>query len=100
MMRTAEERIARRVLNELIGAPDASDFALTTNMKDLPGAEAAADRPEVEQTKLQLQSAGKQIELAKLAWMPQVGLRLWFEADRQSFVNRGGANWMVGVSLK
>jgi len=92
MMRTAEERIARRVLNELIGAPDASEFALTTNMKNLPVAEAAADRPAVEQSKLQLHSAGKQIELAKLAWMPQVGLRLGFEADRQRFENRGGAN--------
>lgn len=100
LMRKAEARIAQRVLNELIGAPADSEFEFTTVMKVTTLAEGATKRPEVEQSQIQTESARKQGELAKLAWMPQVGLRLGFEADRQRFVNRGGANWMAGVSLK
>jgi outer membrane protein TolC len=32
--------------------------------------------------------------------LPQVSFRAGFEADRQRFVTRGGANWMASVSLR
>jgi outer membrane protein TolC len=54
----------------------------------------------VEQKRLEVDLARKQGELARLAWMPQVGARVGFEADRQRFVTRAGSNWMAGVSLK
>ena len=32
--------------------------------------------------------------------LPQVVLRGAFEADRQRFLNQGGANWLVSVGLR
>ena len=32
--------------------------------------------------------------------LPQVSFRGAFEADRQRFVDRGGANWLAAVSLR
>jgi outer membrane protein TolC len=31
---------------------------------------------------------------------PQIGVRTAFEADRQRFVTRGGANWLASVNLR
>jgi outer membrane protein TolC len=38
--------------------------------------------------------------LARAALFPQVGVRAAFEADRQQFVNKGGANWFVSANLR
>ncbi len=38
--------------------------------------------------------------MARASLLPQVSFRVAFEADRQRFVNRGGANWFAGVSLR
>jgi outer membrane protein len=101
LMRRAEAKIAARMLNELIGAEDAGEFELTTAMSGGQATQPETlERPEVERGKLDIDAARKQSEIAKLAWKPQVGLRLGFEADRQRFVTRAGANWMAGVSLK
>jgi outer membrane protein len=101
LMRRAEAKIAARMLNELIGAEDGGDYELTTAMSaGLTGPLESLERPEVERSKLDMDAARKQSEIAKLTWKPQVGLRLGFEADRQRFVTRAGANWMAGVSLK
>ncbi len=102
VMRKAEARVAERVLNELIGAGDTETFEFQTALGEANGVvmTGAADRPEVEQRKLEAESARKQTEMARLAWMPQVGARVGFEADRQRFVTRAGSNWMAGVSLK
>lgn len=102
LMRKAEAKIASRMLNELIGAADGAEFELTTQMSggQQQGEVGEAERPELEKGRLDIEAAHKQGEIAKLAWMPQVGLRVGFEADRQRFVTRAGANWMAGVSLK
>jgi len=102
VMRRAEAKIAARVLNELIGAGDDVEFELSTTVSEVVGGSEipAAERPEVEKARLEIEAARKQGEIAKLAWMPQVGLRVGFEADRQRFVTRAGTNWMAGVSLK
>ena len=37
---------------------------------------------------------------AKAAQRPQVAVRGAFEADRQEFVRKGGANWLIAASLR
>ena len=44
--------------------------------------------------------AQTQSQAAHSALLPQVSLRLGFEADRQRFIDRGGANWFAGASLR
>jgi outer membrane protein TolC len=102
VMRRAEAKVAETMLRELVGAASGETMELST---PLEAAQLAADtapalRPEVEQKRLEVDLARKQGELARLAWMPQVGARVGFEADRQRFVTRAGFNWMAGVSLK
>jgi outer membrane protein TolC len=101
VMRRAEAKVAETMLRELVGAASGETMELST---PLEAAQLAADtvpalRPEVEQKRLEVDLARKQGELARLAWMPQVGARVGFEADRQRFVTRAGSNWMAGVSL-
>jgi outer membrane protein TolC len=44
--------------------------------------------------------ADTKVEAARTAFRPQVGVRAGFEADRQRFADRGGANWMAGASVR
>jgi outer membrane protein TolC len=44
--------------------------------------------------------AQTQADGARSAMLPQVSFRGAFEADRQRFVDRGGANWLAAVSLR
>jgi outer membrane protein len=100
-MRKADVRIAMRMLADLVGA-SGTELELVTPMamNAAPAVAAAAQRPEVERGRLTLEAAKVGTGLARLYWLPQVGLRAGFEADRQQFVNKAGANWMAGVSLK
>ena len=102
VMRRAEAKIAQSVLGELVGAPEKTTFTLTTQLessvKTTP--EGTSERPELELKRLELSAARSHVALAKLAWMPQVGLRVGFEADRQRLVTRAGSNWMAGVTLR
>lgn len=101
VMRRAEAKIAALVLAELIGAAEGEAFELTSVMREgLAGEAATVVRPELERARLEGEGARKQSEMARLEWLPRVGLRVGFEADRQRFVTRAGANWMAGVSLK
>jgi outer membrane protein TolC len=61
---------------------------------------AAAGRPEVRQTHLASALAQTQADSARTAMLPQVSFRGAFEADRQRFVDRGGANWLMAISLR
>ena len=61
---------------------------------------AAANRPENKQLKLAASIAETQAADARSHWLPQVGLHSAFEADRQRFYNRGGANWLVSIGLR
>ena len=44
--------------------------------------------------------AQTQADAAHSALLPQVSFRAAYEADRERFVTRGGANWLAGVSLR
>jgi outer membrane protein TolC len=62
--------------------------------------QARASRPEVQQVRLSAGLAELAQQSARAALFPQLSFRLMFEADRQRFVNRGGANWLAAASLR
>lgn len=101
--------VARAALNEALGLPLDTPHSLSTTLQpaalpdvSLPDYEKKAIevRPEVQQGRLSVQQAETQSSLARTAFLPQVVLHGAFEADRQRFVDRGGANWLLAASLK
>jgi outer membrane protein TolC len=107
--RAADLEVARAALNDVLGRPLADAFRLTTSLtpvatpdSELDGVEreAAATRPEVRLTNFAIDVARTQKDTARSAFLPQVSVRGAFEADRQRFVTRGGANWMGAVMLR
>jgi outer membrane protein TolC len=98
--RQAEVRVARAALNELTGDPLDAAPPLGTSLAARPTEIAGGARVERELAESGLELAKRQTELARLAWLPQVSARGAFEADRQRFVTRAGANWMAGVTLR
>lgn len=106
--RAADLDVARAVLNDALGMPLDSAHSLTTPLA--PATEptglladyeksARADRPEARQAKLAANLAEAQAADARSALLPDVVLHGAFEADRQSFYDRGGGNWLVSVGL-
>jgi outer membrane protein len=107
--RTAEFDVARAALNDAIGLPLGAPHQLTTSLKPVAIAAAtaeqyeagsAADRPESRQVKLATKLAESGVAVAHSNYLPEVGLHAVFEADRQNFYNRGGANWLVSAELR
>lgn len=107
--RQADLEVARAALNEVLGLPLDTAHGLSTPLMplDLPEIElagyesrAAENRPETRQSKLAADLARVQAESARAALLPQVGVRAAFEADRQRFVTRGGANWLAAINLR
>jgi outer membrane protein TolC len=96
-------------MNDAIGLPLDSVHSLTTSLAPLPVAQTglsgyeknAVDlRPEARQTRLAAEIAGIQAVDARSNYLPQVTLHGAFEADRQRFADRGGANWLVSIGLR
>jgi outer membrane protein TolC len=107
--RAADLDVAKAALNDALGLPLDTPHLLTTPLAalDLPelaldGLErsAADSRPEARETHLAANLAQTQADLARSAMLPQVSFRGAFEADRQRFVDRGGANWLAAISLR
>ena len=107
--RAADLDVAKAALNDALGLPLDTPHTLTTPLAalDLPdlaldGLESSAStgRPEARQTHLATSLAQTQADGARSAMLPQVSFRGAFEADRQRFVDRGGANWLAAVSLR
>ena len=108
IQRTADLDVARATLNDAMGMPLDAAHRLTTPLTpaELPAAEleetertASQDRPEMRESRLSSQLAETQVDSARSSLRPQVDFQGAFEADRQRFVTRGGANWTAGVSL-
>jgi outer membrane protein len=101
-----DAQIARAALNEALGLPLDVPHELTTPLTALvtPAGQdeesARQSRPETRQVRLAATLAQTQSAAARAALLPQVSFRVAFEADRQRFINRGGANWFAGASLR
>ena len=107
--RSADLEVTRAAMNDAIGLPLDSVHSLTTPLAPLPVAQtelsgyeknAVDGRPEARQTRLAAEIAGVQAADAHSNYLPQVTLHGAFEADRQRFVYRGGANWLISIGLR
>jgi len=107
--RSYELDVARAALNEALGLPLDTRHELATPLAALtPAAEAAEEyekraarlRPELRQAESYARLAETRAETARAAYWPEVSLRGVFQADRQRFVDRGGANWFFGATLR
>ena len=102
-------RIAIAALNEALGLPLDTAHRLPSELAPAPlptdspspyESAAAANRPELRHSEQAAEIAEQQIKAVKAARLPQVGVRAAFEANRQDFVRRGGANWLVAASVR
>lgn len=107
--RNADLQVARAAMNDAIGLPLDTEHFLTTALAPLPIAQdnisgleksAVDTRPESRQTHLAFEIASVQAADARSNYLPQVSLHGAFEADRQRFASRGGANWLVSIGLR
>ena len=101
--------VARAALNDALGLPLDAAHTLTTALAPLALSQASlaeyesrgvTDRPEARQTKLATSLAETQAADARGGMLPQVNFHAAFEADRQRFYDRGGANWLVSIGLR
>ena len=109
IQRAADLDVAKSGLNDAMGIPLDARHTLTSalNPLDLPDMElpslerdAASTRPEVLASHLAADLAKTQVDSARIPLLPQVGFHAAFEADRQQFINKGGANWLASVGLR
>lgn len=107
--RRADLDVAMAALNEALGLPLTEKHQLTTPLtparpQDLPvegyEKQSAGQRPELRQARLAASLAETQAAAARAALRPQVVAHAGFEADRQRFLTRGGANWLASLSLR
>jgi outer membrane protein len=105
----AQLDVARSSLNEALGLPLDTAHDLITDLEPISGESATIaeherraldSRPEVKQAQLARELASAQRGLARASLYPQVGVRAAFEADRQEFIRKGGANWLVAATLR
>ena len=107
--RSYEARVALAALNEALGLPLDTSHELAAELK--PAALAAdsvrayevaslQERPELKQSELAARIAEQQSISARAALLPQFGVRGAFEANRQDFVRKGGANWLAAASMR
>ncbi len=101
--------LARAALNQAMGLPLDTQFDLSTPLKAAPltaataaeaESDAAAGRPEVRQLETAAKIGSEQAKAARAARLPEFYFRAGFEADRQRFVDRAGANWLAAAGLR
>jgi outer membrane protein TolC len=101
--------VAKAALNEALGVPLDSQFDISTPLAASPVPATVVEefekqgvdlRPEARQATLAGDLVQEQKSLAKAAFYPQVFFRGAFEADRQQFINKGGANWLAGLTMR
>ena len=106
--RSADLEVARAAMNDETHCPW-TPFIPSPLLAPLPVAQTelsgyekngVAGRPEARQTRLAVEIAGVQSADARSYDLPQITLHGAFEADRQRFADRGGANWLVSIGLR
>jgi outer membrane protein len=109
IQRASDLDVARAALNNALGSAlelrrDLSSRLVPLDLPDMELAEleksAVAARPEAMGSRLAQDLARTQSDAARTAMRPQVYLHGGFEADRQQFVNKGGANWLLSVGMR
>ena len=107
--RAADLDVARAAINDAIGLELDAQHALTTVLVPLAipvkmlaafESDGTTRRPEAQQAKLAKELADVQAADTRRNLFPQVALRGAFEADRQRFYDRGGANWLISIGLR
>ncbi len=107
--RKSDLDVAVATLNDALGLPLAEPHDLTTpltavsfNQQSLEQyeKEAGASRPELHEARMASDLARTQGSAARASLLPQVGFHAGFETDRQTFADRGGANWLISASLR
>ncbi len=107
--RKADLEVASAAVNEALGLPLSEPHELTTPLTAAPAEslpleqyekESMASRPEARQARLATGLAETQSAAARSSLLPQVSVHAGFEADRQHFASRGGANWLASASLR
>jgi outer membrane protein len=107
--RAADLDVARAALNDALGLPLDTVHTLTSAMTPLKLPEgvladyerkALSERPEARQVKLATSLAENRMATAHSSLLPQVGVHAAFEADRQRFYYRGGANWLASIGVR
>jgi len=99
--------VAEASLNDALGLPleTAHDLSTALTPAELSRADLAAldktsmQGPGPREALLASQAASAQTSAARSALLPKISVHGVFEADRQTFVTRGGANWFFGASL-
>ena len=109
IQRAADLDVAKSALNDALGLPLDTGHVLSTALSplDLPNLtlaslekDASTTRPEAHQIHLAADLAKTQVDSARSALLPQVAFHAAFEADRQQFINKGGANWLASIGLR
>jgi outer membrane protein len=109
IQRRADSDVAKAALNDVLGVPLDTPHSLTSPLRplDLPDQaldglerQASESRPEARQTHLAQELAKAESDSARSALRPQITFHGGFEADRQRFVDRGGANWLVSAGVR
>jgi len=107
--RAADLDVSRAALNDALGLPLDTPHTLSMRLAplNLPPApladyerNALGGRPEARRAKLATSLAGNQAAAAHSNLLPQVNVHAAFEADRQRFYDKGGANWLVSAGLR
>ena len=109
IQRAADLDVAKSALNDALGLPLDTTHVLSTALSplDVPNLalaslekDASTTRPETRQIHLAADLAKTQVDSARSALLPQVAFHAAFEADRQQFINKGGANWLASIGLR
>jgi len=109
IQRAADLDVAKSALNDALGLPLDTEHVLSTALSplDLPNLtlaslekDASTTRPETRQIHLAADLAKTQVDSARSTLLPQVAFHAAFEADRQQFINKGGANWLASIGLR
>lgn len=101
IVRAAEAKVARAVLNEAIGVGLDEQRELASKLNGTRSATTGegSERAEIRQAAIHRTLAETQVARTRAELYPVVKLRGMFEADRGRFVTQAGANWWMGVSL-
>jgi outer membrane protein TolC len=101
--------VAGAALNDALGQPLETQHDLSTALTAAKLSRAALgdldkssvqDRPDARQAELSVRAAESRSSEARSSLLPRISVRGVFEADRQTFATRGGANWFLGASLE